>query len=167
MNYGDTQDAFDRFMTASGSLEKLIADLRIQAREAQAAIRTTREQEEARLEQAMVAMFRNHQQQMEAALRPSMARAWQIVAAATGVFALLFCGWLALMKQAEDRLRAVQVRTEAAEVSAQVLEAMRHVEMTSCGGRPCIRIDKNTPTWRRGKSEYVLVDGHQAIDERR
>lgn len=161
MNYDNTQGPLDRLMIVSGSLEKLAARLQKQAKEAETAIRATREQEERKFEQTMVAMFHDHQQRMEATLRPRMVRAWQIVAASACLLVLLFAGWLLLMKQANERLKAAQARADAAEVNAQVQEAMEQVEMTSCGGRPCIRIDRNTPTWKSERNEYVLVDGKQ------
>ena len=64
MDYGNRQDTLDRVLAAAGSLDKLIADLRGQAQETQNAIRTAREQEEARFKQAMMAMFREQQQRM-------------------------------------------------------------------------------------------------------
>ncbi|WP_160170699.1 hypothetical protein [Luteimonas huabeiensis] len=45
------------------------------------------------------------------------------------------------------------------ELQAEVLEALRQVEISSCGGRACIRVDARAPTWRNGDGEYVLVDG--------
>lgn len=158
MNH-ENRDAFGPFMAATGKLEKLVAGLQKQAQDAQIAIRTTREQEEAQFKQAMVAMFRDHQQRMEAALRPKVVRAWQSVAGVSALLVLLFAGWLLMLKQANDRLGAAQARADAAEINAEVHEALRHVEITSCGGRPCARIDSNTPTWKSGNHEYILVDG--------
>ncbi|PPU72145.1 hypothetical protein XcuCFBP2542_17640, partial [Xanthomonas cucurbitae] len=53
---------------------------------------------------------------------------------------------------------AARARAAAADVRADVQEAARHVEITSCGGRPCIKLDKRTPTWKSQGSEYILVD---------
>lgn len=159
MNSGDTRDALDRVMTASGGLEKLIAELRSQSRETQAEIRATREQEEVQFRQAMVALFRDQQQRTEVALRPKVVLAWQIVAGLSGLWVLLFVGGLLLLKQANDRLQAAQARADAVEIRADVQAALQHVAINSCGGRPCIRIDKRTPTWRSGDNEYILVDG--------
>jgi hypothetical protein len=157
MDYGNRQDTLDRVLAAAGSLDKLIADLRGQAQETQNAIRTAREQEEARFKQAMMAMFREQQQRMETALRPKTARAWQTVAGVSALLVVLFAGWMLLLKQANDRLSAAQARADAAEISADVKEALQRVEITSCGGQPCIRVDKSTPTWKSGKNEYILV----------
>lgn len=161
MNYDNAQGTLDRLMLVSGSLEKLAARLQKQAKEGEAAIRATREQEERKFEQTMVAMFHDHQQRMEATLRPRMVRAWQIVAASACLLILLFVGWLLLMKQANERLKIAQARADAAEIDAQVREAMEQVEMTSCGDRPCIRIDRHTPTWKSGGNEYVLIKGNK------
>ncbi len=163
MNHDTTQGTLDRLMLVSGSLEKLAARLQKQAQEGEAAIRAAREQEERKFAQTMVAMFSDHQQRMEAALRPKTIRAWQSVAVVAGVLVLLFVGGMILMKSASERLHAAQAQADAAEVNAQVLEAMESVELTSCSGRPCIRIDKETPTWKHGNNEYVLVDGQQKV----
>ncbi|GAB3372197.1 hypothetical protein GCM10027431_22180 [Lysobacter rhizosphaerae] len=157
MNY--TQDWLEGIMAASGRLETLSVDLREQTQETQAAIRATREQEEARFKQSMVALFQEQQQRTEAALRPKITRAWQVLAALTGVGVLVFGGFLMLLGHANERLKAAQTRVDATEVRAEVQEASRHVEITSCGGRPCIRVDKDTPMWKGAGSEYVLVDG--------
>lgn len=146
-------------LAAIGRLEQFSAQMRDQAQETQAAIKATREQEEIRFKQAMAALFADQQQRVETALRPQIARAWQVLAALVGVGALIFIGWLLLMNQAHTRLQAAQARADAIEVSAEVQAASRHVEITSCGGRPCIRLDKTTPIWKSRSGEYVLVDG--------
>ena len=159
MNHDRSQDWFEGIMAASGRLETLSGHLRQQAQETQAAIRATREQEEARFRQSMFALFQEQQQRTEAALRPRITRAWQVLAALAGVGVLVFGGFLLLLHHANERLKAAQARVDATEVRAEVQEASRHVEITSCGGRPCIRIDKDTPRWKSAGSEYVLVDG--------
>ncbi|HLM52633.1 MAG TPA: hypothetical protein VK325_03350 [Pseudoxanthomonas sp.] len=88
---------------------------------------------------------------------PEVAWAWKIIAVLASLSVLLLVGYWLLIKQADARLRAAQARADAIEVKAEVLEASRQVEITSCGGRPCIRIDRNTPTWRSKGSEYILV----------
>jgi len=84
-----------------------------------------------------------------------------LIAIAVG-FALLYIGFLLLLNHEHQRLKVAQARADAAEVSAEVRQASQHVEITSCGGRPCIRIDKNTPTWKSGGRDYILVDGEAA-----
>ncbi|QDH71818.1 hypothetical protein FKV23_09800 [Lysobacter alkalisoli] len=153
------EGTLDQVTAIFGRLEKLIIDHQRQLQASQEALHAAREREEAQFKQAMVAMFHEHQQRMEAALRPAIVRAWQIVAAVAGVLVLLLAGGMLLLKQTNDRLNAAQARADAAEVKAEVMEASRHVEITSCGGRPCIRLDKDASTWKSKGSEYILVDG--------
>jgi hypothetical protein len=82
-----------------------------------------------------------------------------MVAALTGFGALVFVAFLLLLKYANARLKAAEARVDAAEMRADVQEALRHLDITSCGGHPCIRIDKRSPTWKSGTAEYVLADG--------
>ena len=143
---------------AVGRLDGLISTMEQQAGTVQAAMQTAREQEEAKFRQAMVALFREQQQRMEDALQPRIAWAWKILVTLVVFFALLLGGFLLLLKHANDRLQAAYVRADAAEVRAEVQQASRHVEITSCGGRPCIKLDKQTPTWKSKAGEYILVD---------
>lgn len=159
----DGHDVLAQMALAAGRLDTLISDLQEQAKNAQVAMQTAREQEEAKFKHAMVALFRE-QQRMEAALQPKIAWAWKIIATLVVFFALLLAGFLLLLKQANDRLQAAQARADAAEVRTEVREASRHVEITSCGGRPCIKLDKDTPTWKSKGSEYILVDAPSDID---
>ncbi|HZF98344.1 MAG TPA: hypothetical protein VEY92_08905 [Pseudoxanthomonas sp.] len=154
----DARDVLARMALAAGRLDTLISGLQEQARTAQAAMQATREQEEARFKQAMVAQFQDQQQRLEAALRSRVAWAWKMIVAVAGFAVLLLAGYWLLLKQADARLRAAQARADAIEVKADVLDASRHVEITTCGGRPCIRIDRDTPTWKGKGGEYVLVD---------
>lgn len=149
----------DQVAVMLGRMEKLIADHHRQSRETQAALRAAREQEEGHFRHAMAALFQEHRQRTEASLRPAIIRAWQAVVAVACVLVLLFAGGMLLLRQTHDRLKAAQARADAVEVEAEVREASRHVELTSCGGRPCIRIDKGMPTWKHKGGEYVLVDG--------
>ncbi|RMH89098.1 hypothetical protein EBB59_10915 [Lysobacter pythonis] len=152
------ESTLDQVSAIFGRLEKLIIDHQQQSQASQEALRLAREREEAQFKQAMVALFREHQQRMEAALRPAIVRGWQIVVAVAGVLALLLAGGMLLLKQTNDRLDAARARADAIEIKAEVLEASRHVEITSCGGRPCIRLDKDAPTWKSKGNEYILVD---------
>lgn len=152
---------------AAGRLDTLISSLQQQAQNAQAAMQAAREQEEAKFKQAMVAQFQDQQQRLEAALRPKVAWAWKIIAVLAGFSVLLLMGYWLLLKQADARLRAAQARADAIEVKAEVLEASKHVEITSCGGRPCIRIDRDTPTWKSKGDEYILVDARPSKETRK
>ncbi|WP_372390567.1 hypothetical protein ACCQ05_12380 [Xanthomonas sp. NCPPB 3582] len=142
----------------AGRLDALIAELQDQAKRAQVAMQAAREQEEAMFRQAMVALFREQQERMGEALQPRIAWAWKIMATLVVFFALLLAGFLLLLRQANDRLQAADARAAAAEVRAEVLQASRHVQITSCGGRPCIKLDKQAPTWKSKAGEYILVD---------
>lgn len=64
-----------------------------------------------------------------------------------------------LLWQTQQRLQAAEARLAAAEVDAEVQEALRHVRITSCGGRPCVLLDRKQPTWQAKHGEYVLLDG--------
>jgi len=48
-------------------------------------------------------------------------------------------------------------RAERAQVRAEVLEALRHVAITSCDGRPCVKLEAGLPRWTKN-DEYILVD---------
>lgn len=121
-----------------------------------AAIRSA---EEAQFRQAMTRLFQDHQSRTELALRPAVRRAWQWLAAIGLGLALLVFGFLLLLGHEYRRLQDARARADAAEVSAEVQRAAQQVEITSCGGRPCIRLDANAPVWKSRDREYVLVDG--------
>ncbi|WP_369927204.1 hypothetical protein [Xanthomonas sp. NCPPB 2632] len=57
-------------------------------------------------------------------------------------------------KQAYDDARA---RTTAANVSAETAAAFAQVNMTSCGGHPCVKLDTKSPRWG-DRGQYVLID---------
>ncbi|MGY1459046.1 MULTISPECIES: hypothetical protein [unclassified Luteimonas] len=135
------------------------AELPQQAAAATVALDDARRHEEVLLRQGMAAMFADLQEKTEAAQRRSMVRTWQVLAALGAVFVVLYLGMLLLLKHEYTRLQDAQARADAAEVSAEVRRAWQHVEATSCGGRPCIRLDGDTPTWKSRGREYVLVDG--------
>ena len=165
----DDKETAKRIMLAVGALEKLNADLSRhvqqaaqmpqQMQAAKAELQAARQQEEALLKQSMVAMFADLQQKIEAAQRRTVVRTWQVFAALGAVFVVLYLGMLLLLKHEYQRLQDAEARADAAEVSAEVRQASQHVVITSCGGRPCIQIDKDTPTWKSRGKEYILVDG--------
>ncbi|TDK22665.1 hypothetical protein E2F46_12925 [Luteimonas aestuarii] len=49
-------------------------------------------------------------------------------------------------------------RVQRAQVQAEVLEALRHVTITSCDGRPCLKLEDGQERWVKN-DDYVLVDG--------
>lgn len=162
MNYEDIAKAVKKVVVASERLQNLSSELQQQSQESQAAIRETREQEATRFKQDLVAMHREQLEFVEEAMRPRTVRAWQMLAGLAGVGTLVFTAFLLLLNHVEGRLRTANARVEAAELRADVYEAMRHLDITSCGGRPCIRVDKKSPKWKSGNAEYVLADGESA-----
>lgn len=48
-------------------------------------------------------------------------------------------------------------RAENAHVQAQVLEALQQVSITSCDGKPCVKLEDGLRRWS-GNDEYVLID---------
>lgn len=168
MNDNNAQGMLERMLVTAGTLEKITADLRQQAQlaaqvqreaqESQEALRTAREQEEVRLKQAMAMLFQEEQQRTEAALRPITTRAWQTLAVLAAAGVLLFVAFAILIGHENQRLKNAQARAEAAEVRAEVQEALKHVEITSCGGHPCVKVDKGTPAWKGNSGEYILID---------
>lgn len=170
----DDQETAKRIMLAIGALEKLNADLSRHAQQAaqlpqqvqaaKAELQAARQQEEALLKQSMVALFADLQQKLESAQRRTVIRTWQVFAALGAVFVVLYLGMLLLLKHEYQRLQDAQARADAAEVSAEVRQASQHVVITSCGGRACIQIDKDMPTWKSRGKEYILVDGQSGSD---
>lgn len=162
-------DAIRRLMLAVERLERAAEQQAEQVRQsaeglqqlhgAQAGLASARDAEEARWRQAMTRLFEEQQRQTELALRPAVARAWRSMVLASAGLALLVLGFLLLLNHEYRRLKDAQARADAAEVSAQVQRAARHVEISACGGRPCIRLDRDAPTWKSRGGEYVLVDG--------
>lgn len=162
-------DATRRLILAVERLENAAKDQAQQARHiaagtqqllaAQSGLGEARQVEETRFREAMVALFQEQQQRTEAALQPVVGKAWRgLIAVALG-FALLYVGLLALLHHEYQRLKDAEAKADDAEVSAEIRQASRHVEINSCGGRPCIRIDKDAPVWKSRGSEYILVDG--------
>lgn len=161
-------DAIRRLMIAVERLEDAAGKQAQQAREvaeglqkvrsAETELAAAREAEEAKLKQAMVRLFQDQQQRTEGALRPVIGRVWRDLIVVAAGFALVYLAFVLLLNHEYRRLKEAEARADAAEVSAEVRRASQHVEITSCGGRPCIRLDKDTPTWKSKGNEYVLVD---------
>ena len=154
--------AVERLDAAADKQTRQMAEGLQQAQVANTELAAVREAEEAKLKQAMVRLFQDQQQKTEAALRPVIGKAWQGLVAVAAGFVLLYVGLLLLLHHEHQRLKDARALADAAEVSAEVQQASRHVEITSCGGRPCILIDRDTPTWKSRGREYILVDGRPA-----
>ena len=162
-------DAIRRLMLAVERLERAADDQTEQARlayeelqraqAAQSALAAARDADEAAWRQTMHRLFEDQQHRTGLALRPAVLRAWRGLIASTAGIALLALALLLLLEHEYARLQDARAKADAAEVSAQVQAALRHVQISSCGGRPCVRLDRDTPTWTGGDGEYVLVDG--------
>lgn len=48
-------------------------------------------------------------------------------------------------------------RIERTQVEAEVLDALRHVAITSCDGRPCVKLEDSQARWAKNR-DYILVD---------
>ena len=48
-------------------------------------------------------------------------------------------------------------RIERTQVEAEVLDALRHVAITSCDGRPCVKLEDSQARWTKNQ-DYILVD---------
>jgi hypothetical protein len=83
---------------------------------------------------------------------------WKLHAIAIASVGLLLVGGSALIYYQTQSYRDARDRTRAAEVDAEIAEALKRAQVTSCGGRPCLKLDLNARRWG-GKGEYVLLDG--------
>lgn len=158
MNNKNNPGNLNAIVVATGRLEDFSRKIQQQALETQAEILATREQEEIRFKAGLIAMHQEQLKHVKAALRPSLIRGWQMLAALAAIGVVLFTGFLMLLNRADGRLRSAEARAEAAELRADVQEALQYLDITSCAGRPCIRIDRHTPKWKSGNVEYVLAD---------
>jgi hypothetical protein len=74
-----------------------------------------------------------------------------------GATALLALGGGGLIWAEFATYKDATARAAAAKIQAEVYEAYLRVGLTSCGGKPCVRLDKKAPRWGN-HGEYVLVD---------
>ena len=84
--------------------------------------------------------------------------AWVSYAAVAGAVVLLAAGGLGLIHIEYRAYREAQARADAAGVSAELAEAYARVNLTSCGGKPCVKLDGKARRWGRD-GEYVILDG--------
>lgn len=90
--------------------------------------------------------------------RSSMAKHLRMTyAAIAGSTALLALGGGCLIWAELAAYNNAAARAASAKVQAEVYEAYAHVGLTSCGGNPCVKLDKKTPRWGN-HGEYVLVE---------
>ncbi|MDR1074729.1 MAG: hypothetical protein LBL59_00005, partial [Xanthomonadaceae bacterium] len=69
----------------------------------------------------------------------------KMLTAVAASMAVLIGGGALLLTMELKRVHQAEARLESIEVRADVAEASRHVIITSCGGRPCIRLEADTP----------------------
>lgn len=74
-----------------------------------------------------------------------------------GAFGALCIGGAAVVLATGVLARQNLERAERASVRAEVLQALEQVAITSCDGRPCIKLTDDLRRWA-GNDEYVLVD---------
>lgn len=79
---------------------------------------------------------------------------WQSVASLFIAAVLIVGGTAYLARQNVQR-------AQAASATAEVMEAMKHVAITSCDGRPCIKLAEGQQRWARN-DDYILVDDSAA-----
>lgn len=89
-----------------------------------------------------------HQERIHAARLTKMLT-WKAFAMLTVVMMLLLAGGGLLLWQ-------IQQRIQSAQVSAEVQEALQRVQISSCGGQPCLRLDSKAPRWGKD-GEFVLL----------
>ena len=149
----------ERLESATEQQARQLAEGMRQMQAAQREMTAARQSEEAKLKQAMVALFQEQQQKTESALRPAIGKAWRaLIVSAVGLVLLCF-GFFLLLNHEYRRLQDARARADAAEVSAEVRQASQHVTITSCGGRPCVLLNTAAPVWKSKGRDYVLVDG--------
>src|SRR5690606_22915233 len=158
----DADAMLNRMVLAAGRIDTLLDQLRKQVADSQAAIQATREAQEARFQQTLARLFEQQQARMAATLRPQIAWAWKMLIATTAGIALLLAAGAALLTHSYQRVQAAEVRATAAEIDAETREALRNVRISSCGGRPCILLDRDQSTWSSARGEFVLLDDRPA-----
>lgn len=72
-------------------------------------------------------------------------------------FGALLLGCVGLVGATAYLARENIRRAERAEVDAAVLQALEQVTITSCDGKPCIRLDEGLRRWKKN-DQYVLVE---------
>jgi hypothetical protein len=77
--------------------------------------------------------------------------------AVAGAIALVVLGGGALIWVELSAYKDARARSAAAKINAEVVEAYSRVGMTSCGGHPCVKLDRKAKRWG-DKGQYVLID---------
>lgn len=89
-----------------------------------------------------------HQERIHAA-RLTRMLTWKALTMLIAVTMLLLAGGSFLLWQTQQRIQSAQV-------SAEVQEALQRVQISSCGGQPCLRLDSQAPRWGKD-GEFVLL----------
>ena len=97
--------------------------------------------------------LRTEQAVLVSGLQRAYRRAQWVAFASIG---LLLLGGAGLLYFEHAAYRQARDRTAAAEVEAEMAEAMAKANVTSCGGTPCLKLDQDTPRWGKD-GEYVLL----------
>lgn len=97
--------------------------------------------------QRMMAQLRGEQ---DALISRTRILTWKLLGFAAATALLLIAGTSFVVWHNIERNRQLNVR-------AEVTEALQQVTITSCGGRPCIKLDARARRWGK-EGEYVLVD---------
>ncbi len=82
---------------------------------------------------------------------------WMTYGAILGALLLLIGGGFGLLWFEWQSYNEARARASAAQIDAETMQAYAQVGITSCGGRPCIRLDSKSPRWG-DKGEYVLLE---------
>jgi len=77
--------------------------------------------------------------------------------AVAGAIALVAMGGGALIWVEIAAYKDARARSAAAQIDAEVVEAYSRAGMTSCGGHPCVKLDRKAKRWG-DSGQYVLVD---------
>jgi len=78
-------------------------------------------------------------------------------AAVIGAALLLLLGGGLLVWHYQRAIDEAQARADAAKVSAELYDAYAKANVTSCGGKPCVKLDTKSQRWGN-KGEYILLD---------
>jgi exonuclease VII large subunit len=82
---------------------------------------------------------------------------WKLHAVAIVSTLLLVAGGFMLLWQQSRLYDDAKDRVTAAAIDAEIAEAFRQAKVTSCGGRPCVKLDTKARRWGQ-KGDYVLLD---------
>jgi len=141
-----TQRTLDNWLNQSGHI---IAD------QARKAVHQGLEQElegaRKALSQAAEALSQSTRQwtvEHQQTTRFARATSWKAMVFSLVALALLLVGMATTLFLAQQRLDEIQVK-------AEVMTALQKVEIASCGGQACIKLDKQAARW--GNGQYVLL----------